>query len=150
MTDRPHDGSILSTSTPGWTRRPVLALIAGYQRWLSPYKGFRCAHAVLHGGTSCSQAVADIVAVHGLYHGRALIRTRMHACRAAAAELAARKAARSRATPGAVGREGEGRCARRCRDCADCGGCLDIAGDTCSCVGRLPLRHCDDCACDCF
>lgn len=32
-----------------------------YQRWLSPHKGFRCAHAALYGGLFCSGAIARII-----------------------------------------------------------------------------------------
>lgn len=32
----------------------VVVLISLYQRYLSPLKGFSCAHRVLHGGESCS------------------------------------------------------------------------------------------------
>jgi putative component of membrane protein insertase Oxa1/YidC/SpoIIIJ protein YidD len=42
-------------------RMVVLGLIGGYRRYLSPYKGFRCAHAACHGRGSCSDWVARIV-----------------------------------------------------------------------------------------
>ncbi|GBF05078.1 hypothetical protein DAERI_030244 [Deinococcus aerius] len=63
----------------------VLALsgIRLYQRSLSPHKGFRCAHAALHGGESCSAAVARIVQEDGLRGGRARILARFRECRAA-------------------------------------------------------------------
>jgi putative component of membrane protein insertase Oxa1/YidC/SpoIIIJ protein YidD len=35
-------------------RACVIFLIGLYQRYLSPCKGFRCAHAAWHGGPSCS------------------------------------------------------------------------------------------------
>lgn len=134
----------------GATQRLALALIGAYRRWLSPYKGFRCAHAALHGGASCSQAVADIVAGHGLWQGRRHIRARFHACRAAYQELAASRPPRRQNPPASPPATRDQRCARRCRDCADCTDCAGTAADLCSCVGKLPLRHCDDCACDCF
>lgn len=63
--------------------RLTLSGIRLYQRHLSPRKGFRCAHAALHGGESCSAAVARIVREEGLSRGRARIAARFGACRAA-------------------------------------------------------------------
>jgi len=37
----------------------VSMLISLYQRYVSPYKGFRCAHRVLHGGDSCSEYIQN-------------------------------------------------------------------------------------------
>lgn len=53
-----------------------------YQRRLSPHKGFRCAHAALHGGQSCSGAVADLIAQHGLL-AAPLVAARFGECREA-------------------------------------------------------------------
>lgn len=39
-----------TTRPAGVAQRLALLLIGAYRRWLSPYKGFRCAHAALHGG----------------------------------------------------------------------------------------------------
>lgn len=61
----------------------ALAAIRLYQRRLSPRKGFRCAHAALHGGESCSGAVARIVRAKGVWRGRAHIAARFRACRSA-------------------------------------------------------------------
>ncbi|GAB3699463.1 membrane protein insertion efficiency factor YidD [Mariniluteicoccus flavus] len=40
--------------------------IDAYQRHLSPRKGYRCAHAVLHGGSGCSGAIRAEVLDRGL------------------------------------------------------------------------------------
>lgn len=61
----------------------ALSGIRLYQRHLSPHKGFRCAHAALHGGESCSAAVARIVREEGLRRGRARMAERFRDCRAA-------------------------------------------------------------------
>ncbi|MFC4639561.1 membrane protein insertion efficiency factor YidD [Deinococcus hohokamensis] len=63
--------------------RLALKTIRFYQRALSPHKGFRCAHAALHGGESCSAAVARIIRQEGLREGRGHIAARFVACRAA-------------------------------------------------------------------
>ncbi|WP_020558525.1 membrane protein insertion efficiency factor YidD [Thiofilum flexile] len=68
----------MSLATPS-----AIAAIDFYQRFISPYKGFRCAHAVLHRGDSCSQAVKKLIAEHGVWQSRALIRARFMECRVA-------------------------------------------------------------------
>jgi putative component of membrane protein insertase Oxa1/YidC/SpoIIIJ protein YidD len=68
-------------------QRLVLGLIGLYQRYLSPYKGFRCAHAYLHQGESCSEAVKRLIQQEGLLKSRAHIRCRFQACRQAFIEL---------------------------------------------------------------
>ena len=44
----------LSTAIDSWLRRLLILLISAYQRYLSPHKGYSCAHRLLHGGESCS------------------------------------------------------------------------------------------------
>lgn len=61
----------------------TLSGIRFYGRFLSPRKGFRCAHAALHGGESCSAAVARIVREDGAWSGRFRIAARFGECRAA-------------------------------------------------------------------
>lgn len=67
------------------TSADALALtgIRLYQRYLSPYKGFRCACAALHGGESCSAAVSRIIRSQGLRAGREDIAAQFRSCRAA-------------------------------------------------------------------
>ncbi len=103
-------------------------LIVLYQRYISPYKGFRCAHALRNAGPSCSAAVRDIVERDGLWRGWPQIRRRFAECRAAARELQEEREERKR---------------RRRRQAEDC--------DWCD-VGCLPLdvAECADCsAVDC-
>ncbi|MEZ5796107.1 MAG: membrane protein insertion efficiency factor YidD [Paracoccaceae bacterium] len=114
--------------------RIALAAIGGYQRHLSPRKGYACAHRIRHGGTGCSGYAKAAIRSHGLLRAMPLIRARFSACRDAAEEL---RAARDR---------GEKR-KDRWYDCGycDCGGC------------DLPLRGCGkadatpdcDCTPDC-
>jgi putative component of membrane protein insertase Oxa1/YidC/SpoIIIJ protein YidD len=66
------------------TRRAILFLIRLYQIYLSPRKGFSCAHAAVHGGLSCSSAVAQIIASDGVWHGLRPIEQRFIECRSAA------------------------------------------------------------------
>ncbi|WP_043500664.1 membrane protein insertion efficiency factor YidD [Georgenia sp. SUBG003] len=62
--------------------------IRGYQKHLSPRKGWSCAHLVAHGGRSCSAEVRSIIAARGLLGGAVPTAVRLFACYQAAAMLA--------------------------------------------------------------
>lgn len=64
-----------------------LGAIAFYQRQISPRKGYRCAHARLHGGAGCSGFARDAIAQHGLRAATPLVRTRFGECKLAARTL---------------------------------------------------------------
>jgi len=68
-------------------RRVTIALINFYQRCISPYKGFRCAHAALHRGDSCSAAIKKIIEEDGLFHGFGKARQRLKSCKQAYLQL---------------------------------------------------------------
>ncbi len=70
-------------------RTIIVFLIGFYQRYVSPHKGFRCAHAVRHSGASCSAAIKNIVLVHGIRRGAPMIRQRFAECRDSASALRA-------------------------------------------------------------
>jgi len=59
----------------------VALAITAYQQFVSPHKGFCCAHRYLNGGLSCSQAVKRLVLNHGLIESLPLVRARFEACR---------------------------------------------------------------------
>lgn len=67
----------------------ALGAIWGYQQFLSPYKGFRCAHSVLHGGTGCSGYAKHAIRDHGLWAAVPAIRQRFRDCREASLALRA-------------------------------------------------------------
>lgn len=69
-----------------------LLLITFYQRFISPYKGFNCAHHVLHGEQTCSNAVKDLILKNGLLKSLPLIRMRFSECRNAFETLSNSKA----------------------------------------------------------
>ena len=58
-------------------------LITFNQRVISPHKGFKCAHASVHGGNSCSEAIKIIIQEEGLIIGYPKIRTRFDDCKLA-------------------------------------------------------------------
>ncbi|WP_109039885.1 membrane protein insertion efficiency factor YidD [Azospira sp. I13] len=64
--------------------------IVGYQRVLSPRKGFRCAHRVLHGGWSCSEFGRRAVLRLGVLRFFVLQSRRFARCAKSAAILQAR------------------------------------------------------------
>ncbi|MFD1730078.1 membrane protein insertion efficiency factor YidD [Deinococcus malanensis] len=61
----------------------ALRAIRFYGRHLSPRKGFCCARAAVHGGESCSAAVARIIRDDGLIAGRRRVAERFAECRQA-------------------------------------------------------------------
>lgn len=58
----------------------ALLLISIYQQYLSPYKGYRCAYAVLHDKQSCSHAIKVIIHHKGLITGFSDIRQQFNQC----------------------------------------------------------------------
>lgn len=61
----------------------IVAAIDGYQRWISPYKGFRCAHNVLHSRGGCSDFGKRAFTRHPAPMAWQLLRRRFAECRAA-------------------------------------------------------------------
>ena len=116
--------------------------IAAYQNWISPYKGFRCAYSVLHGGTGCSGYAKGQIKTLGLLLALPKIRARFQACRAAMASLQKkrRKARKKRKADKQSWYDGIScdcptgfisRC-KSTTDAGDCGSC-DVPSDVCSC-----------------
>jgi len=61
--------------------------ITGYQRYISPHKGYRCAHAALYGGPSCSEFGKRAIRDYGLIGGLMLLRQHFGDCQKAAAKI---------------------------------------------------------------
>lgn len=61
-------------------RQMAIGAINGYQCYLSPYKGFRCAHAQVYGGLSCSVYGKAVIQQYGLKEGVRLLNNRFQAC----------------------------------------------------------------------
>ncbi len=60
---------------------PAVSAINFYQRFLSPYKGFSCAHRIIRGGLSCSEFAKRRIQEKGLFMSLADIRGRLRDCR---------------------------------------------------------------------
>ncbi|MCW5671190.1 MAG: membrane protein insertion efficiency factor YidD [Hydrogenophaga sp.] len=65
----------------------AVSALEGYQRYLSPRKGFCCAHRVLTGGASCSQFAKRVIAHHGLWVGLKATVRRFQKCKVSARQL---------------------------------------------------------------
>lgn len=116
-------------------------LITLYQRYISPYKGFRCAYGCYHQTLSCSGMVKNIIAEHGLIAGWPLIKQQFAACRLAYETLQQEDDRNNR-------RNNRRRRQRQKRDCGtridacDCGLDLlpDLPCDINPCNFHLPLK----------
>ncbi|MBD2039188.1 membrane protein insertion efficiency factor YidD [Microcoleus sp. FACHB-672] len=71
------------TTVDSVPRSSVAALIGGYQKHISPKKGFSCAYRVLHGKESCSEFIKRTILEQGLIEAIPAARHRLQACKAA-------------------------------------------------------------------
>ncbi|WP_373536730.1 membrane protein insertion efficiency factor YidD [Microcoleus sp.] len=75
--------------------RQLAVASIGYQKHISPRKGFSCAHRVLYGGESCSQYVKGAIAKLGCFGAIKASRRRFAACKRANQILKARLSSES-------------------------------------------------------
>ncbi|WP_413896461.1 membrane protein insertion efficiency factor YidD [Rhodoferax sp.] len=61
-------------------RHAIAGAIGSYQRYISPRKGFCCAHRALHGGWSCSEFGRRVVFRHGFIRFLLLQARRFASC----------------------------------------------------------------------
>ncbi|MBD2175899.1 membrane protein insertion efficiency factor YidD [Pseudanabaena sp. FACHB-1998] len=100
MTVKLPIAKILDTGTRGL----AVTAITGYQRFISPHKGFSCAHRVLYGCDSCSQYFKRVIAEEGIFTAIANAKGRFRECREANEILKMRRAER------------RARCRQNCRN----------------------------------
>ncbi|BAT53092.1 hypothetical protein NOS3756_20510 [Nostoc sp. NIES-3756] len=79
------------SSLDSFTRKIGIVAIAGYQKHISPHKGFVCAHRILYGGESCSAYIKRVIAEEGLSAAWGKSHTRFQACKQANLTLQAHK-----------------------------------------------------------
>jgi putative component of membrane protein insertase Oxa1/YidC/SpoIIIJ protein YidD len=111
-----------------WPTQAALATIGLYQRFISPHKGFRCAHAVQTGRRGCSALGARAIRRHGLWDGLGVLGCRLDACALSHEEIRqARGRRRLNAQAGACDADcgvfdacDVAECACDALDCADC------------------------------
>ena len=109
-----------------WSLSKPLALlgISCYQQFVSPYKGWRCAYAALHGGSPCSVYARQTISDQGILGGSVLLWHRFGECRSAALAVAANSSSDK------IGKECADACQKSERDCAE--GCVR------GCSGGVP------------
>jgi putative component of membrane protein insertase Oxa1/YidC/SpoIIIJ protein YidD len=148
------------------TAAVAVGAIELYQRFVSPYKGFCCAHRAVHGRRSCSQFAKRLVAKVGLLRCVPLFMGRLRTCgevaRALKAGLVGRRKLRAIARARGERDERERREPQRStpdansRHWGDCGGCdlPDVGGcgtpNVSGCDVPVPAPDgCDGCSgCD--
>lgn len=109
--------------------------IGFYQNFISPKKGFRCAHSLEHGGPGCSGAVLRILEENGLRGGYSLISQRFADCSDSAQKR----------------REREERKRQKEKKSDSCAADSCVAVDCLECLPRLPRlpKFNGDCVPDC-
>lgn len=113
-------------------RYAVAGAITGYQRWISPYEGFHCAHWRLHGGESCSAFGKRLVIEQGIRGFFLGMQRRFDECHRAALALRARRQSQTcladQVRPGDTvvqeADDGDSEDARRKKRKDDDGGCI--------------------------
>ncbi|MBD2342078.1 membrane protein insertion efficiency factor YidD [Calothrix sp. FACHB-156] len=143
-------------------RRLGVIAITGYQKHISPRKGFVCAHRVLYGGESCSQYIKRVIAEDGLGALPAKSRQRFQACKQAnrilrsqaeASEPISEEEDENRAPkklPGNTAKQSSSN-NNTCGDITDCG---NIADASCDCAELLNMTpdcsspHCSGADCN--
>jgi uncharacterized protein len=115
-------------------RHLALAAIRFYQRYVSPYKGFRCEYSLHTGCASCSALGYRAMRRHGVFGGLSLLRERTYRCGVAHRRYSDR--------PRRSFRSQRGDCDLGCDSPGDCG--FDLPS------GRSLSRFCDFVSCcDC-
>lgn len=66
-----------------FSRQFSLMAIGGYQRFISPHKGWRCAYSAHDLGASCSEYMKIMIREHGLFFALQDLPARAEACQAA-------------------------------------------------------------------
>ncbi|BCL36425.1 membrane protein insertion efficiency factor YidD [Nostoc sp. MS1] len=170
---------MLISPLDSFTRKIGIVVIAGYQKHISPHKGFVCAHRVLHGGESCSAYIKRVISEEGLIAGWGKSHTRFQACKQANLTLQAsqikrrvlqiensepseqseteteenQQSKRSR-QKSASSYSSDSSCGDSCSDCSDIPDCsflADCASLDCSGAdcGSLDCSHADCSSLDC-
>ncbi|HEY9669159.1 MAG TPA: membrane protein insertion efficiency factor YidD [Coleofasciculaceae cyanobacterium] len=71
---------MISSSVEPLARKIAVNSITAYQAYISPHKGFACAHRILHGGESCSMHIKRLLGEQSLISAIQLSRQRFKDC----------------------------------------------------------------------
>jgi uncharacterized protein len=119
----------------------ALFAITSYKKFISPYKGFSCAHRVHNQGDSCSTYAYKAIEQHGLFTGLMKTRERLHEC----GEV-------HRASIRRVPHGQAGLCDAGSADCDFDGGDPSCCCDSCTTCFDVSFSNCcapnSDCGCD--
>ncbi|QIR37844.1 membrane protein insertion efficiency factor YidD [Tolypothrix sp. PCC 7910] len=139
-------------------RKLSVVAITGYQKHISPRKGFVCAHRVLYGGESCSQYIKRVIAEDGFAALPAKSHQRFQACKEANRILRS-QAEESEPIPEGDEQEEKspkalpGRKAQQssstnntCGDTSDCGNITDASCDCAELLNMTPDCSPPDCS----
>lgn len=130
----------------------ILSGVRCYQSYLSPYKGFSCAHRQVYGGVSCSEYFRQSVQNEGLAGALPHFQQRLRACKQASRILNASlpHSQKRRKKREILGDCGAGWCDSSCIPLDICDVCdldCDLSPD---CDALEGLDGCIDCGgCDC-
>src|SRR5262249_42131063 len=123
------------------TATVAVGLIDLYQQYISPHKGFRCAHRARHGRSSCSQFAKRLIQKVGLLRFWPILMRRFEKCGKAARALKSRVGAR-KSFAGNAPRQNAKREANRKTSAWD--GCDPSPCDAADCLGQMsPPSGCD-------
>ena len=88
-------------------RSVVIAVIGGYQRHLSPRKGYSCSHRIVYGSASCSEYVKKTLADKSLFEATLLAKQRFRECNIAYTLSKNRVVKSNGSVKGSVGFDGD-------------------------------------------
>ncbi len=125
---------------------PAVLAISGYQKFVSPYKGFSCAHRAVNGGHSCSEHIKQLIIERGLLASIEAIRQRFNDCKSAALYLQ-EKRKRQPGKGSASSSSSDKACAAADAIACAPSSCTDVGAGS---VGSLSAGGCDACACTPF
>jgi len=66
------------------TNQIVRGLLRGYTRFVSPHKGYECAHRIVLGGESCSSFYNNALGNHKVLEATRLLHKRLQDCQSVA------------------------------------------------------------------
>lgn len=118
---------------------PAVLAISGYQQYISPHKGFCCAHRVATGDLSCSEYVKRQIQSKGLFRSLKAMFFRFAECKKSAIYLNGRKQEEKKKADAAC-------------LVAESLACLptSIGEASCGSVAGIGAGGCDGCACTPF
>ncbi|MEJ2456169.1 MAG: membrane protein insertion efficiency factor YidD [Candidatus Thiodiazotropha sp.] len=125
---------------------PAVLAISGYQKFVSPYKGFSCAHRAVSGGHSCSEHIKQLIIERGLFASIEEIRQRFNDCKSAALCLNEKKSRQQTKGSGSSSTSDKACAAADAISCVP-SSCADVGAGS---VGNLSAGGCDACACTPF